>query len=232
MDIAVEDLAGGITKVVLRGRFDTTGRGRDRAAVQQGRHRKNVGNGRSGGSELPRHPTPFACCWSAPRSPTARAASWSCCAPTTTSPRSSGPPRVDALNSALIKARALLRRPWHRDARCRACRRNALVLGNDLAELTRLAEWLRGRGRGETVSSDVSFAVQLCLEEAVANVIMYGATNADRLEIAVELERSGGTSGSTNRGRRPAFRSDRRSGTAPRVRSLGRRQDRRPRRFI
>jgi anti-anti-sigma regulatory factor len=25
MDIAVEDLAGGITKVVLRGRFDTTG---------------------------------------------------------------------------------------------------------------------------------------------------------------------------------------------------------------
>ena len=25
MDIAVEDLAGGITKIVLRGRFDTTG---------------------------------------------------------------------------------------------------------------------------------------------------------------------------------------------------------------
>jgi anti-sigma regulatory factor (Ser/Thr protein kinase) len=43
------------------------------------------------------------------------------------------------------------------------------------------------------MSSDVSFAVQLCLEEAVANIIMYGATRDDRLEIAVELERNGGT---------------------------------------
>lgn len=67
-----------------------------------------------------------------------------------------------------------------------------LVLGNDLAELTRLAEWVQDIVRRD-LSSDVSFAVQLCLEEAVANVIMYGATNGDRLEISVELERSGGT---------------------------------------
>ena len=66
-----------------------------------------------------------------------------------------------------------------------------LVLRNDLAELTRLAGWIEGIVRDE-VSSDVSFAVQLCLEEAVANVIMYGAGSGDRLEIAVELERSGG----------------------------------------
>ena len=37
----------------------------------------------------------------------------------------------------------------------------------------------------------MSFAVQLCLEEAVANVIMYGGAKGDRLEIAVELERNG-----------------------------------------
>jgi serine/threonine-protein kinase RsbW len=65
-----------------------------------------------------------------------------------------------------------------------------LVLRNDFAELPRLAAWLEGcAGRG--MSSDVSFAVQLCLEEAVANVIMYGGGKDDRLEIAVEVERNG-----------------------------------------
>ena len=64
------------------------------------------------------------------------------------------------------------------------------MLRNDLAELERLAEWLEGWAR-ENVSPTVSFAVQLCLEEAVANVIMYGGT--ERLEIAVEVERNDGT---------------------------------------
>jgi anti-sigma regulatory factor (Ser/Thr protein kinase) len=67
-----------------------------------------------------------------------------------------------------------------------------LVLRNDLAELERLAGWIEGWTRHD-VSADVSFALQLCLEEAVANVIMYGGTKDDRLEIAVELERNGGT---------------------------------------
>jgi serine/threonine-protein kinase RsbW len=64
-----------------------------------------------------------------------------------------------------------------------------LVLRSDLAELERLAGWLEDWAR-ENVSPAVSFAVQLCLEEAVANVIMYGGT--DRLEIAVEVERNDG----------------------------------------
>ena len=67
-----------------------------------------------------------------------------------------------------------------------------LVLRNDVAELQRLAGWIEGFAR-QGMSSDVSFAVQLCLEEAVANIIMYGAARDDRLEIAVELERNGGT---------------------------------------
>ena len=46
---------------------------------------------------------------------------------------------------------------------------------------------------GADVVGDVSFAVQLCLEEAVANIIMYGAARDERLEIAVELECNGGT---------------------------------------
>jgi len=67
-----------------------------------------------------------------------------------------------------------------------------LVLRNDLAELERLAAWIEGWAR-QGASPDVSFAIQLCLEEAIANVIMYGAARDDRLEIAVELERNGST---------------------------------------
>ena len=67
-----------------------------------------------------------------------------------------------------------------------------LVLHNDVAELQRLAGWIEGFAQ-YSISSDVSFAVQLCLEEAVANIIMYGAARDERLEIAVELERNGAT---------------------------------------
>ena len=67
-----------------------------------------------------------------------------------------------------------------------------LVLRNDLAELQRLAGWIEGWAQ-RSVSADVSFAVQLCLEEAVANVIMYAGAKDSRLEIAVEVERSGTT---------------------------------------
>jgi serine/threonine-protein kinase RsbW len=67
-----------------------------------------------------------------------------------------------------------------------------LVLGNDVAELERLAGWIEGFAR-LGMSPDVSFAVQLCLEEAVANIIMYGAAKNDALVIAVELERNCGT---------------------------------------
>jgi anti-sigma regulatory factor (Ser/Thr protein kinase) len=69
---------------------------------------------------------------------------------------------------------------------------NRLVLCNDLAELERLTGWLEGWAQHD-LSPEVSFAVQLCLEEAVANVIMYGGARDDRLEIAVEVERSDGT---------------------------------------
>ena len=66
-----------------------------------------------------------------------------------------------------------------------------LVLRNHLAELRRLAVWVE-RWTQEGVSPNVSFALQLCLEEAVANVIMYGATDGE-FKIAIELERLGGT---------------------------------------
>ena len=62
------------------------------------------------------------------------------------------------------------------------------MLHRDLAELERLAIWLEDWAT-QDLSANLSFAVQVCLEEAVANIIMYSATQDDRLEIVVEVER-------------------------------------------
>jgi serine/threonine-protein kinase RsbW len=62
-----------------------------------------------------------------------------------------------------------------------------LLLYGDLAELKRLAIWLEGWAT-QDLSANLSFAVQVCLEEAVANIIMYSTTTDDRLEIVVEVE--------------------------------------------
>jgi anti-sigma regulatory factor (Ser/Thr protein kinase) len=67
-----------------------------------------------------------------------------------------------------------------------------LVLRNELAELDRLALWIESWAQ-YGVSSDTSLAVQLCVEEVVANVIMYGAPKGSSLEISVELEHVDGT---------------------------------------
>ena len=65
---------------------------------------------------------------------------------------------------------------------------NRLKLGSDLAELKRLAGWIESQ---QELSGETSFAIQLCIEEAVANVIMYGNCGTDdRLEITVQLERN------------------------------------------
>src|SRR5262245_62039633 len=90
---------------------------------------------------------------------------------------------------------------------------NRLELRGDLSELGRLPRWIKARAP-EELSADTSFAVQLCLEEAVTNIIMYGCPKDDHLEIAIELERDGGTLGLALRiparnSIRPNSRSDR-----------------------
>ena len=69
---------------------------------------------------------------------------------------------------------------------------NRLELRSDLAELKRLAGWIEAGAQHE-LSADTSLAAQLCLEEAVANIIMHGGAKDDRLKIAIELERKAGT---------------------------------------
>jgi serine/threonine-protein kinase RsbW len=69
--------------------------------------------------------------------------------------------------------------------------RKRLVLRNDLAELDKLTAWVETWTR-EGISPNLFFNIRLCLEEAVANAIMYGAASDDQMEIAVELEGNGG----------------------------------------
>jgi serine/threonine-protein kinase RsbW len=69
---------------------------------------------------------------------------------------------------------------------------NRLVLRNDLAELDRLAGWIEAWVQRD-LAADTSFAIQLCLEEAVANIIMHGSAKDDLSEITIEVERNGGT---------------------------------------
>jgi anti-sigma regulatory factor (Ser/Thr protein kinase) len=69
---------------------------------------------------------------------------------------------------------------------------NRLELRSDLAELKRLTGWIKACARQE-LSADTLFAIQLCLEEAVANIIMYSVgAKDDCLEITIEWARNGG----------------------------------------
>jgi serine/threonine-protein kinase RsbW len=63
-----------------------------------------------------------------------------------------------------------------------------LLLHRNLAELQRLAVWIEGWAMRD-LSASLSFAVQVCLEEAVANIMMYSAAKDAPLEIIVEVER-------------------------------------------
>jgi serine/threonine-protein kinase RsbW len=64
-----------------------------------------------------------------------------------------------------------------------------LLLHRDLAELQRLAVWIEDWAARD-LSADLSFAVQVCLEEAVANIMMYTAAQDAPLDIVVEVERT------------------------------------------
>jgi serine/threonine-protein kinase RsbW len=78
-------------------------------------------------------------------------------------------------------------RLWTENAMSTDARR--LLLHRDLAELERLAVWIKDWAARD-LSADLSFAVQVCLEEAVANIMMYSAAKDAPLEIVVEVERT------------------------------------------
>lgn len=54
-----------------------------------------------------------------------------------------------------------------------------LVLWTNLSEIERLTEWIEGIASKAGLATDTIFALHLCLEEAVANVIMYSGASED-----------------------------------------------------
>ena len=70
-------------------------------------------------------------------------------------------------------------------------RSSRLVLQSRLGELQRLASWVETTQREASLTSEEAFALQLCLEEAVANIVMYGGAAHDAL-IAVQIAPSAG----------------------------------------
>jgi len=56
---------------------------------------------------------------------------------------------------------------------------NRLVLRTALSELGQLAAWVEEVSRHAGLTADMAFGLQLCIEEAVANVVMYGGAPDD-----------------------------------------------------
>jgi len=67
-----------------------------------------------------------------------------------------------------------------------------LILRAELAELSRLADWVEDFARHAKLPPDQVFAVQLSVEEAVMNIISYSRVAENGQDIALELAASGG----------------------------------------
>jgi serine/threonine-protein kinase RsbW len=66
-----------------------------------------------------------------------------------------------------------------------------LVLKRELSELDRLTAWVQAIEQRFGLPPAVAFALGLCLEEAVANIIMYGDARGHG-DIAITLEQASG----------------------------------------
>ena len=66
------------------------------------------------------------------------------------------------------------------------------TFANDVAELRRLSAWFRECALASQVSQEVSLDAELCLNEAVANIIRYGYADGGRHDIRIAFERSAG----------------------------------------
>ena len=64
-----------------------------------------------------------------------------------------------------------------------------IIVRAELAELAQLSGWIENFAQDAKLPSRQSFAVQTCIEEAVANIIMYSAAAGQH--IALELAASG-----------------------------------------
>lgn len=61
-------------------------------------------------------------------------------------------------------------------------------LRGELAEVSRLNDWLKERFERDGVPDATASKIRLCLNEAVTNTISYGFPSGDAAEIGVDLE--------------------------------------------
>ena len=66
-----------------------------------------------------------------------------------------------------------------------------LTLRNELSEVARLTTWLEQRGSSLELSPQTAYALQLCMEEAVTNIISYAFDVGSTHEIQIRLWRDG-----------------------------------------
>jgi len=65
-----------------------------------------------------------------------------------------------------------------------------LVIGNDLSELRRMTDWLHTSCETAGIAKDVVYTLDLCANEAVANIISYAYDNPGPHNITLELQQT------------------------------------------
>jgi serine/threonine-protein kinase RsbW len=68
--------------------------------------------------------------------------------------------------------------------------RSTMRIRNDSGELDKLTRWIIEACDAARLSKETAFAVQLCLDEAVANILEHGKGSARASAIAADLARS------------------------------------------
>ena len=70
---------------------------------------------------------------------------------------------------------------------CTKQHRSAINIRNDYGELDRLTRWIIETCDAAQLSNKTAFCVQLCLEEAVANILEHGQGSGRASEISADL---------------------------------------------
>jgi len=69
-------------------------------------------------------------------------------------------------------------------------RGDRLIIGNEVAELRRMSEWLVASGLASGIQRDVLFSLEVCANEAVANIISYAYDDSKGHDITLELNKT------------------------------------------
>ena len=63
---------------------------------------------------------------------------------------------------------------------------HALLLSNDMSELRRASAWLHAYAKSNALASEISFGLDVCMNEAIANIISHGYGDSAKAHV-IEL---------------------------------------------